>query len=140
MNQVDIEVGQRIRALRSSQGLTQTELAQLIGVTFQQIQKYESGANRVSASRLLDIARALKVSAGHFFEGLQGDDADVRGGSGPTGLSSHLGELMGDQEFLAMAQDFLRLSRHQRKAVADLVQSIARSDSGGSAPARRQGS
>lgn len=125
MNEVDTVVGQRIRALRSSQGLTQTELAQAIGVTFQQIQKYESGANRVSASRLLDLSVALRVPIGHFFEGLHmTQGADGRRGEG---TSAPLGELMADQSFLCMARDFLQLSSHQRRAVAELVQSIARS-------------
>lgn len=69
-NGADIEVGERIRAFRKNANLTQTELATQIGVTFQQLQKYEKGANRVGASRLLLIAGALDVPISAFFDGL----------------------------------------------------------------------
>ena len=69
-NQTDIAVGQRIRAFRKEANLSQTELANQIGVTFQQVQKYENGTNRVGAGRLTMIARALDVSIIAFFEGL----------------------------------------------------------------------
>jgi transcriptional regulator with XRE-family HTH domain len=69
---IDIHVGARIRHRRAIVGLTQTELALKVGVTFQSIQKYERGANRVSASRLQEIAHILGVPVSHFFEGLEG--------------------------------------------------------------------
>lgn len=69
-NQTDVAVGQRIRAFRKEANLSQTELASQIGVTFQQVQKYENGMNRVGAGRLTMIARALNVSIIAFFEGL----------------------------------------------------------------------
>lgn len=69
-NQTDVAVGQRIRAFRKEANLSQTELADQIGVTFQQVQKYENGTNRVGAGRLTMIARALDVSIVAFFEGL----------------------------------------------------------------------
>lgn len=67
---VDTHVGQRIRQRRWLVGMTQQELAELVGIKFQQIQKYETGANRVSASRLWDISEALSVPVESFFEGL----------------------------------------------------------------------
>lgn len=69
-NHTDVAVGQRIRAFRKEANLSQTELASQIGVTFQQVQKYENGMNRVGAGRLTMIARALDVSIISFFEGL----------------------------------------------------------------------
>lgn len=69
-NQTDVAVGQRIRAFRKEANLSQTELANQIGVTFQQVQKYETGINRVGAGRLTKIAHALDVSIIAFFEGL----------------------------------------------------------------------
>ena len=66
---VDIHVGGVIRQRRSDIGMTQQQLAALIGIKFQQVQKYETGANRVSASRLWDISRALGVPVSFFFEG-----------------------------------------------------------------------
>jgi len=68
---VDIHVGRRIRDRRSEQGLNQKEVARALGVTFQQVQKYESGTNRVSASRLFDLSQILEVQIQHFFEGLE---------------------------------------------------------------------
>lgn len=65
----DKAIGAQIRAMRLSRGLTQSELADLVGVKFQQIQKYESGANRVAASRLWHIAKVLDVDIAKFFEG-----------------------------------------------------------------------
>jgi len=64
---IDVMVGKRIRLRRVQRGLSQTELGQKLGVTFQQIQKYENGANRVSCSRLYETANALEVPIGFFF-------------------------------------------------------------------------
>ncbi|TDT77120.1 transcriptional regulator with XRE-family HTH domain [Litoreibacter halocynthiae] len=69
---VDIHVGKRLRHRRWMLGMTQGELANALGIRFQQIQKYESGANRVSASRLWDIAQVLEVPIAYFFQGLEG--------------------------------------------------------------------
>ena len=68
---IDIELGRRIRTKRLQLGLSQTDLANACGVTFQQIQKYESGTNRISASRLLSVATALNLHAGVFYDGFQ---------------------------------------------------------------------
>lgn len=69
----DIHVGNRLRLRRLQMSLTQEKLANLLGLTFQQVQKYEHGSNRVSASRLHEIANALKVPITYFYEGLSGD-------------------------------------------------------------------
>ena len=68
---VDVYVGQRIKARRKMLGLTQTELGNALGVTFQQVQKYERGTNRVGSSRLFCISRTLNVTVGYFFEGVE---------------------------------------------------------------------
>jgi len=70
---VDVHVGKRIRHRRWMVGMTQQQLGEVVGIKFQQIQKYETGMNRVSASRLWDIATALDVSISFFFEGLDDD-------------------------------------------------------------------
>jgi len=74
---IDLHVGVGIRSLREARRLTQAELAQKLGITTQQVQKYESGANRVSASRLYDIAQVFDVKVSYFFRALiePGDDA-----------------------------------------------------------------
>lgn len=69
---VDVHIGRRIRERRMLMGLSQEQLARLLGVTFQQIQKYERGTNRVGASRLVELARILQVPVTWFFEGLEG--------------------------------------------------------------------
>jgi DNA-binding XRE family transcriptional regulator len=72
VNKTDVAVGHRIREFRKGSGLSQTALAEQIGVTFQQVQKYEKGVNRVGAGRLTHIARAFGVPITAFFEGLGG--------------------------------------------------------------------
>jgi transcriptional regulator with XRE-family HTH domain len=69
-NPIDRHVGSRIRLRRTELGISQEKLAESIGLTFQQVQKYERAANRVSASKLWDVARALKTTVAYFYEGL----------------------------------------------------------------------
>jgi transcriptional regulator with XRE-family HTH domain len=77
---VDKLVGQNIRIFRTAKGISQTELGNSVGVTFQQIQKYEKGANRVGSSRLAKIAGVLKVPVSHFFDNsASGSDGPVSG-------------------------------------------------------------
>lgn len=76
---IDRHVGARIRERRRLLGLTQTQLAELVGVAYQQFAKYESASNRISASRLFEIARVLGVDVGSFFEGLDVPDEDLLG-------------------------------------------------------------
>jgi transcriptional regulator with XRE-family HTH domain len=76
MDVIDIHLGRRLRRRRRILGLTQQQLASACGVRFQQIQKYECGANRISAARLWLLAKALEAPVGAFFEGL-GDDAEA---------------------------------------------------------------
>ena len=78
MNTIDKAVGARIRTYRKALGLSQTELANSVGVRFQQVQKYESGANRVAASRLWQIAETLGVSVVSLFQDLREDPASSR--------------------------------------------------------------
>ena len=115
-NSHDIEVGQRIRARRMAQGMSQTELGNLLGVTFQQVQKYEKGVNRVGAGRLVRVAEALEVPVSFFF--------------GATDVSSEetraiLGFL--DTAYsLRLLRAFSRIPHGEvQRAVVDLVESIA---------------
>jgi transcriptional regulator with XRE-family HTH domain len=75
-NAIDVEVGARIRLKRKLNGISQQSLAGKLGVTFQQVQKYEKGTNRVGASRLSQIATALDVPMSYFFDGNQGERQD----------------------------------------------------------------
>ena len=86
-NNVDVHVGKRIRHRRWMIGMTQQQLAEKVGIKFQQIQKYETGANRVSASRLWEIARALEVPVERFFSGF--DEALMAGWTEERQSASH---------------------------------------------------
>ena len=94
---IDVEVGQRTRIQRLAAGLSQSELAERIGVTFQQVQKYEKGMNRVGAGRLTRIARVLNVPVGSFFDGrdtieqveLQGMDSPLAATERGSGRTNH---------------------------------------------------
>jgi transcriptional regulator with XRE-family HTH domain len=85
---IDVHVGARIRHRRAVLGLNQTELAERVGVTFQSIQKYERGTNRVSASRLQEIAEVLNVPISHFFEGLSASETVISGEVPASGLTT----------------------------------------------------
>ncbi len=74
---VDVHVGERVRQRRCLVGLTLQELGDSVGIKFQQIQKYETGANRISASRMWDIAAVMEVPVSFFFEGLDGQVPDT---------------------------------------------------------------
>lgn len=69
---VDIHVGRKLKTLRLLRGLTQTDVAKALNISFQQVQKYELGRNRISASKLHEVAKILHVAPAHFFEGLDG--------------------------------------------------------------------
>ena len=75
LRHIDRHVGERIRSRRAELGMTQHDLATLLGISYQQVQKYETGANRVSAGRLYEMARQLGSPVGFFFEGLEGETA-----------------------------------------------------------------
>ena len=79
---VDRHVGRRVCEKRISLGYNQSDLGRALGLTFQQIQKYEKGANRISASKLWDIARFFKVDIGYFFQGLNADQPGMAEGEG----------------------------------------------------------
>jgi transcriptional regulator with XRE-family HTH domain len=76
-NPTDLYVGKRLRARRTMLGLTQEKLSEVLGLTFQQIQKYERGTNRIGASRLLELSSALTVPVGYFFEELEPEVAGL---------------------------------------------------------------
>jgi transcriptional regulator with XRE-family HTH domain len=75
-NYIDVHVGSRIRMRRQLINMSQEKLGELLGITFQQVQKYEKGANRISASRLFSSAKTLGVPVQFFFEGLPGNDGE----------------------------------------------------------------
>jgi transcriptional regulator with XRE-family HTH domain len=119
-NDVDKHVGARVRRRRRALGLTQTKVADALGITFQQVQKYENGSNRISASRLEEISRVLKVSAAFFFEGLP--EVDGIGDSGAWQLES---SLVGMEDGLALAKAFMHIRNPKvRNLIVQLAEQL----------------
>jgi len=118
--QTDVVVGHNIRFWRLERKMSQTDLANLLGLTFQQIQKYENGANRVGASRLMQIAEALEVPIHSFFEG-----------AGPeTPETESPIKFVADQQALRLVRAFADINDAAlRRSVVNLVEGIAESRS-----------
>ena len=116
---VDVHVGKRVRHRRWLIGMTQQQLAQQVGIKFQQIQKYETGANRISASRLWDIAEALEVPVSFFFEGLEEPEKDS------SGKKSVPADLMGDKEALDLVRSYYAIPENQRRRLFELARVLS---------------
>ena len=116
---VDVHVGKRIRHRRWLAGMTQQQLAESVGIKFQQIQKYETGANRVSASRLWDIAESMDVNVGFFFEGIEGT---AQGDQAVTGGPA---DLLGDKEALDLVRSYYAIPENQRRRLFDLARVLS---------------
>ena len=109
----DRYVGSRIRERRVMLGLSQQQMANLIGVTYQQAHKYERGINRISAGRLFEIARVLRVSVGYFFEGLE-----EQGGEGDLTVRQRM--------CLELARNFTQIpNERHREALSQLARVLA---------------
>jgi transcriptional regulator with XRE-family HTH domain len=121
---IDVHVGRRVRHRRWMVGMTQQQLGDKVGIKFQQIQKYETGMNRVSASRLWDIAEALETSISFFFEGLETEragpaDGAVRAGAEPRG------DLLADKEALDLVRAYYAIPEEQRRRLFDLARVLS---------------
>lgn len=115
---LDVHVGKRIRHRRWLVGMTQQQLAAAVGIKFQQIQKYETGANRVSASRLWDIAAALEVQIKFFFDGI--DEKQSVDGSGYISE-----DIIGDKEALDLVRSYYAIPENQRRRLFDLARVLS---------------
>lgn len=115
---VDVHVGKRVRHRRWLVGMTQQQLAEKVGIKFQQIQKYETGANRVSASRLWDISEALDVPISFFFEGLDGRAHGASDAHVPA-------DLLGDKEALDLIRSYYAIPENQRRRLFDLARVLS---------------
>jgi transcriptional regulator with XRE-family HTH domain len=117
---VDVHVGTRLRQRRTLLGMSQEKLAVAVGVSFQQIQKYERGANRVSASRLHQLTRILNVPVGYFFEGM----ADAPS-NGAAAHPAHDGEMVASRETLELVRAYYRIEDPAvRRRLVDLLRSL----------------
>ena len=117
---VDVHVGKRIRHRRWLVGMTQQQLAERVGIKFQQIQKYETGANRVSASRLWDIAEALDVPVSFFFEGIENENVAEEGAA-----ESVPADIMGDKEALDLVRSYYAIPENQRRRLFELARVLS---------------
>lgn len=109
---VDLHVGRRLRQARWMRSITQAELAERVGIRFQQLQKYETGRNRVSASRLWQLATALELPVAYFFEGLDGGTADT---------AELEPDALLDKEAIAMVRAYYAIPETQRRSLLDLA-------------------
>ena len=113
---VDVYVGKRIRHRRWLVGMTQQQLAEKVGIKFQQIQKYETGMNRVSASRLWDIAEAVQAPISYFFDGLSAKD-----NAGSTETVSLPSDVLADKEALDLVRTYYAIPENQRRRLFELA-------------------
>lgn len=124
-NPVDLHVGLRIRLRRRELGISQEKLAESIGLTFQQVQKYERASNRVSASKLWEVAKALDVSIAYFFDGLGQPGRHAAAPEAPPPAHAFLLT----PEGLELAAAFPRIRKARvRRRVLDLVRSMVEDD------------
>jgi transcriptional regulator with XRE-family HTH domain len=128
-NPVDVHVGRRVRLRRTLLGLSQEKLATAIGLTFQQVQKYERGANRVGASRLFELSRVLDVPVSFFFDDmapeLSGRGASKRGGLAEPGQGPCEPDTLAKRETLELVRAYYRITDPRvRKKLFDLVKGL----------------
>lgn len=116
-NAIDFHLGRRLRRRRRLLGLTQQELAASVGVRFQQIQKYECGANRISASRLYELSRALSVPVQYFYDGLDPDGA-------LTASAGDESDILSQKETMELVRAYYRLGERPRKRLLDLAKAF----------------
>lgn len=125
---VDIHVGQRLRLRRSMLGMSQHHLAQEIGITFQQIQKYERGVNRVGSSRLYDFSQILKVPVEYFFEGFAGSEDNDNPAVAILNEGGEAYEVrdMNSKETLALIRSYYKIKDGKlRRKILTLVKAMA---------------
>jgi transcriptional regulator with XRE-family HTH domain len=120
-NDIDLHLGKRLRRRRRLLGLTQQQLAVAVGIRFQQIQKYECGANRISAARHWQLAEALEVQVSYFYDGLadaqaraEADKADEPRGEG----------MMARKETMDLVKAYYQLEERPRRRLLDLAKSL----------------
>ncbi len=128
-NPIDVHVGSRIRLRRNMIGMSQEKLGELLGITFQQIQKYEKGSNRVGASRLQAIASTLTVPVSFFFEDAPGQEGAPPGGFAEDASANFVVDFVSSAEGLQLNRAFVRIADPKvRRKIIDLVRTLADDD------------
>mgnify|MGYP001950836774 CR=1 FL=1 len=118
-NEIDFYVGKRLRRRRRLLGLTQQVLGDKVGIRFQQIQKYECGANRISAARLFELSEALSVPIQYFYEGLMDDEMDMSGD-----VEFIAPDVLSKKETMDLVRAYYSMGEAPRKHLLDLAKSL----------------
>ncbi|MER0239802.1 helix-turn-helix transcriptional regulator [Fulvimarina sp. MAC8] len=127
-NPIDTHVGSRVRLRRTMLSLSQEKLGEALGITFQQVQKYEKGTNRIGASRLQRISEVLKVPVSFFFEDAPASGEHVAGMSEPEG-GDYVVDFLSTSEGLQLNKAFIKIENQKvRRRVVELVRSLAEDD------------
>lgn len=125
-NPIDKHVGARVRMRRIMLGLSQEKLAEALGVTFQQVQKYEKGTNRIGASRLQEISKSLQAPPAYFFEGAPTGGGPTIAGFSEDPATAYVTDFLSTAEGLQLNRAFARIKDPKvRRRVVDLVISLA---------------
>ncbi|MCZ8282705.1 MAG: helix-turn-helix transcriptional regulator [Aquidulcibacter sp.] len=120
-NSIDLHVGRRLRRRRRLMGMTQQQLADSVGIRFQQIQKYECGANRITASRLFELAGALSIAVQYFYDGL----TTMTAANEPPANDDEIGpEVLRQKETLELIRAYYRLGERPRRRLLDLAKAL----------------
>lgn len=152
-SEIDAHLGQRLRRRRWMLGLTQSQLGDRVGIKFQQVQKYETGQNRISASRLWDLANAVEAPISYFYDGLSGPaamadadadgqadapseaEADAEPAARPAPAVEENGELRGDllndREAIDLVRSYYLIPESPRRRLFDLVKALGDSNANG---------
>jgi len=130
-NPIDIHVGSRVRLRRMMLGMSQEKLGEHLGITFQQIQKYEKGTNRIGASRLQHIARVLSTPVSFFFDDAPGVTSEARNASGMAEApnTNYVVDFLSSSEGIQLNKAFVRIKDAKlRRRLIDLVRAMAGED------------
>lgn len=125
-NPIDKHVGSRVRMRRMMLSMSQEKLGDALGLTFQQVQKYEKGTNRIGASRLQQISQILQVPVAFFFEGAPDVPSNFSGGMHEAPSPSYVSDFLATSDGLALTKAFMRIRDSKlRRRIVDLVEQIA---------------
>jgi transcriptional regulator with XRE-family HTH domain len=128
-NPIDRHVGSRVRMRRMMLSMSQEKLGDALGLTFQQVQKYEKGANRIGASRLQHIAGILQVPVSFFFEGSPTQEGETQVGLNEAPSPAYVSDFLATSDGLALTKAFVRIKDAKlRRRIVDLVEQIASED------------
>jgi transcriptional regulator with XRE-family HTH domain len=128
-NPIDKHVGSRVRMRRMMLSMSQEKLGDALGLTFQQVQKYEKGTNRIGASRLQQIANILQVPVSFFFEGAPHIPGQVAGGMSEAPSPAYVSDFLATSDGLSLTKAFMRIKNGKlRRRIVDLVEQIAGDD------------